>query len=124
MEAPEAIMICIDSSQWMNRLDRFYWYTLQLNCVRSYCVAKFKSNPKNAIGILKMGTRSERQKNIRPTSDLDQILDFLENNRVSGGGLSFFCGLQNCWYILQQLYPRNQKRILMFTGGYVFVDFA
>ncbi|XP_071707449.1 uncharacterized protein [Rutidosis leptorrhynchoides] len=117
MVAEEAIMICIDNSRWMTFFDNRYSFKLQLNCVRSYCRAKFKCNPKNVIGILTIGTE-DNDNLLEPTSDLDKILGHLKNGfRLGNGELYFSRGLRTSRMILERKYPSNQKRMLFFTGG-------
>ncbi|XP_071703811.1 uncharacterized protein [Rutidosis leptorrhynchoides] len=116
-------MICIDKSKYMEHLDNEYSYNLQLNCVRSYCRAKLKSNPKNVIGLVAMGGK---MKTFEPTSDLDiifrQLKYYLGARYVIGGELNFMSALISCGFELSN-YPDDKylKRIIFFLGGYVFV---
>ncbi|XP_071703672.1 26S proteasome non-ATPase regulatory subunit 4 homolog isoform X2 [Rutidosis leptorrhynchoides] len=72
MAAEEIMMICIDNSEYMRLYDP-YRFKLQLDCIRSYSDIKLKSNRKNEIGIVTMGTK-DTKKWLSPTSDLDIIL--------------------------------------------------
>ncbi|XP_071704004.1 uncharacterized protein [Rutidosis leptorrhynchoides] len=113
MAVEENIMICIDNSQSMMSLDTRYMYTLQLNCVRSYCRAKLKSNPKNAIGILPMGIMKSGYE-LQPTSDLNRILYHLESFRQHDGELLFSLAFHFSKRILELTYPEHPKRMLFF----------
>ncbi|XP_071702719.1 26S proteasome non-ATPase regulatory subunit 4 homolog isoform X2 [Rutidosis leptorrhynchoides] len=116
MGRKEAIIICMDNSEWMNR--NHYNYGLQLKCVRSYCRAKLKSNPENAIGIVTMGIGCGVCKLLKPTSDLDKILRHLHSIRISGAALlDILEAIDTSLLIFERDYPSNQKRILIFTGG-------
>ncbi|XP_071703991.1 26S proteasome non-ATPase regulatory subunit 4 homolog [Rutidosis leptorrhynchoides] len=114
----ETILICIDNSQWMK--SHVLSYALQLNCARSYCRAKLKSNPKNAIGILTLTLDIDNlaDKWLRPTSDVDKILSYLKTLQYSGlqGDLCFAKGI----LLIQNhltLKSIKLKRMLFFARG-------
>ncbi|XP_071701973.1 uncharacterized protein [Rutidosis leptorrhynchoides] len=114
----EAIVICIDNSEYMKHLDNRYSYNLQLNCVRSYCRAKFKSNPKNAIGLVAMGREMYP---FEPTCDLDKILHQIKHSLGAGseGGKLDFTGsvIESELILSDYSDDKYLKRIIIFVGG-------
>ncbi|XP_071695616.1 uncharacterized protein [Rutidosis leptorrhynchoides] len=113
-EENEITFICVDNSEWMLRPGSRY--NLQVNCVRSYCRAKLKSNLRNAIGIQAMGN-SEKTSMLEPTSDFDEIWTHLRCLRALGGGQLDFIARLNSVSDKLDRYPNNPKRIVFFIGG-------
>ncbi|XP_071734359.1 26S proteasome non-ATPase regulatory subunit 4 homolog [Rutidosis leptorrhynchoides] len=117
MVTEEYVMICIDTSYDMESLNPCR-YQFQLECARSYCQAKLKSNnQKSAIGIMTMGACAGANV-LNPTSDLDKVMHHLELPWFLGGCLDIIRSIHISLMVLRRYdAPSKRKRILLFTGG-------
>ncbi|XP_071703397.1 uncharacterized protein [Rutidosis leptorrhynchoides] len=108
-------MVCIDNSRWMKmKLDPVnYKYLLQSNCAKLYFRAKLKSNPKNAIGIVTMGSEHDIRE-LLPTSNVFEIMSHIKYGYRRGGDLNF---LEVLLFCLLPKFKGILKRILFFIGG-------
>ncbi|XP_071704203.1 26S proteasome non-ATPase regulatory subunit 4 homolog [Rutidosis leptorrhynchoides] len=117
----ESIMIARDNSGSIDH----HRYKFQILCIRSYCRAKLKSNPKNEIGLMTMGYTDKipaySDHMLYPTSDIKKILSCLHYTEpMLLGNLSFTRGLLSCYAGLDPLEPSNKlkrKRMLFLLEG-------
>ncbi|PWA79443.1 26S proteasome non-ATPase regulatory subunit 4 [Artemisia annua] len=118
----EAIMICIDTSDWMDstKSDSF---KEQLAAIELYCTKKIESHPETVVGISGMGERSFTHL-VRPTRELWRITGALYDATI-GGYLLLVEAIADaydvwfgCWD--KELGVHLPKRIAVFAGGPVY----
>ncbi|XP_055828296.1 26S proteasome non-ATPase regulatory subunit 4 homolog isoform X3 [Solanum dulcamara] len=118
----EAIMICIDNSEWMrngdypdDRFDAQCWAFI------SICGAKHLSNPENTVGALTMAGKGVRVL-VTPTSDFGEQLSCIRGLNI-GGEMNLAAGLQVAQMALKHRQNKTQQqRIILFAGSPVKQD--
>ncbi|XP_047166675.1 26S proteasome non-ATPase regulatory subunit 4 homolog isoform X2 [Vigna umbellata] len=113
----EAMMICIDNSEWMRNGDyapsRFQ---AQADAVNLICGAKTQSNPENTVGVLTMAGKGVRVL-VTPTSDLGKILACM-HGLETGGEMNLAAGIQVAQLALKHRQnKKQQQRIIVFAGS-------
>ncbi|GJW60875.1 dehydroascorbate reductase 2 [Tanacetum coccineum] len=120
----EAIMICIDTSGWMQNKEspRF---KQQADAIRFYCTQKFMSNPHTVVGIGGMGERCLTNL-ITPTRNIALIMSSLYDAKISGD-LLILDGVLHAhqvWFGCrgEELGVHLPKRMAVFAGGPVYYE--
>ncbi|KAG5614188.1 hypothetical protein H5410_014012 [Solanum commersonii] len=118
----EAVMICIDNSEWMRNGDysrnRF---DAQYSAFTSICGFKHLANPESTVGALTMAGKGVRVL-ITPTSDFGEMLS-CSNGLNIGGEMNLAAGLQVAQLALKHRQNKKQhQRIILFAGSPVKED--
>jgi len=118
----EAIMICIDNSDWMRNGD--YNPTRmqsQLDAVNVLCTSKLNANVENTAGVIACAGRTPKVL-VSLTSDVGSILTSLHDIKLEGS-LNFLSGLQVAQLALKYRQNKNQQqRIIFFVGSPIYDD--
>eukprot|EP00758_Cryptobia_borreli_P002627 Tbor_TRINITY_DN3168_c0_g1::TRINITY_DN3168_c0_g1_i1::g.14624::m.14624/K03029/PSMD4, RPN10; 26S proteasome regulatory subunit N10 len=119
---PEAIMMCIDSSEYMRNGDYFPSRMMATQDSASVILSsKLSSNPENTIGFMCMGGQSCTMRETL-TGDLERVMASLTKITI-GGKLHFTNAIQIATLALSyRSNPRSEKRILAFVGSPVVED--
>ncbi|XP_049395815.1 26S proteasome non-ATPase regulatory subunit 4 homolog [Solanum stenotomum] len=118
----EAVMICIDNSEWMRNGDysrnRF---DAQYSAFTSICGFKHLANPESTVGALTMAGKGVRVL-ITPTSDFGEMLSCINGLNI-GGEMNLAAGLQVAQLALKHRQSKKQhQRIILFAGSPVKED--
>ncbi|KAL6214913.1 hypothetical protein ACLB2K_014345 [Fragaria x ananassa] len=118
----EAIMICIDNSEYMRNEDyspsRFL---AQADAVNLICGMKTQDNPENTVGVLTMAGKAVRVLTT-PTSDIGKILKCTHGLEI-GGEMNIAGAIQVAQLALKHRQNKNQQqRIVVFAGSTVKND--
>jgi len=119
----EAVMICLDNSQWMRNGD-FCPTRLQAQseAVSSIADLKIKSNLETKVGVLSMaGHRIEVH--VSPTRDIGKIMNSIGKSIQPYGKCNFIGGMKTAQLALKKRVNKNQQqRIIVFVGSPVEDD--
>ncbi|CAD7922434.1 unnamed protein product [Amoebophrya sp. A25] len=113
----EAVMICIDNSEWSRNGDyapsRFDGQNEAANLVAGQ---RTGSNPETGVGLLTMaGERAEIH--LTPTTDLGAFISALSGMQIKGKS-DFVRGVQSATLALKHRQNKNQKqRVICFVGS-------
>jgi len=114
----EAILICVDNSEWMRNGDYHPTrFDAQLETVNYLASAKTQSNPETTVGFLSMaGKRIEVH--MTPTRNLGAIMTVLQKEVRIGGKANFLGALKTAQLALKNRQNKNQRqRVIMFVGS-------
>ncbi|GJR68991.1 dehydroascorbate reductase 2 [Tanacetum coccineum] len=120
----EAIMICIDTSDWMQNKEspRF---KQQADAIRFYCTQKFMSNPHTVVGISGMGEGCLTNL-ITPTRNIALIMSSLYDAKISDDLLILDGVLyaHQVWFGCrgEELGVHLPKRMAVFAGGPIYYE--
>uniref|UniRef100_M1C253 26S proteasome non-ATPase regulatory subunit 4 homolog n=1 Tax=Solanum tuberosum TaxID=4113 RepID=M1C253_SOLTU len=118
----EAVMICIDNSEWMRNGDysrnRF---DAQYSAFTSICGFKHLANPESTVGALTMAGKGVRVL-ITPTNDFGEMLSCINGLNI-GGEMNLAAGLQVAQLALKHRQNKKQhQKIILFAGSPVKED--
>jgi 26S proteasome regulatory subunit N10 len=113
----EAVVICVDNSDWTRNGD--YPPTrmaAQNEAVNYICSMKTQANEENAVGVLTMaGKRIDVI--MTPSRELGQIMSSIQTIEI-GGKSNFLAGLKTAQLCLKNRANKNQRqRIVLFVGS-------
>nr|AFP98793.1 putative multiubiquitin chain binding [Phaffia rhodozyma]AFP98798.1 putative multiubiquitin chain binding [Phaffia rhodozyma] len=118
--APEAVMLLIDSSEYMRNGDftptRF---EAQLDAISVIFNSKVNSNPENTVGVMTMGGAGGKGPEVlaTPTNDLGKILSALHKATI-GGESDLHTGIQVAQLALKHRQNKTQRqRIILLLGS-------
>lgn len=118
----EAVMICMDNSDWMRNGD-FLPTRLQAQneAVNSIAVSKTNSNMESTVGVMTMAKRV--QVLLTPSRDLGRLMNAIEEEVKCGGVCNFIAALKTASLALKNRQNKNQaQRIILFVGSPVEHD--
>jgi len=121
----EAVMICLDNSEYMrngdyepNRLDA---QNETINFISSH---KTQSNQESTVGFLSMAGR-RIETHMTPTRNLGAIMTSLQKGVKASGKANFIGGLKTAQLALKNRQNKNQRqRVILFVGSPVLDDVA
>nr|GEU36981.1 hypothetical protein [Tanacetum cinerariifolium] len=114
----EAIMICLDSGEWMEST-KSPMFKEQASAMQYYCKKKLKYNPRTIVGVCGSADFGINYFWIRPTRDLKMIMAAI-NDIMIGGHIRLFnaAGFAHSLLFHSHLVGKDmQKRIVVFAGG-------
>jgi len=118
----EAVMICMDNSDWMRNVD-FLPTRLQAQneTVNSIAANKTNSNMESTVGVLTMAKRV--QVLLTPSRDIGRLMNVIEEDVKCSGVSNFIAGLKTASLALKNRQNKNQaQRIILFVGSPVEHD--
>jgi len=118
----EAIIFCLDNSEWMRNGD--YSPTrmqAQIETAAYIASVKVQHNPETAVGVLSMaGKRIDVR--LTPTREVGDLLRAMDEIKIEGTS-NFLAGLKTAQLALKNRQNKNQKqRIILFVGSPMFSE--
>jgi len=121
----EAVMICLDNSEYMRNgdyePDRL---VAQNDTVKDISAHKTQSNQESTVGFLSMAGR-RIETHMTPSRNVGAIMTALQKEVKAGGKANFIGGLKTAQLALKNRQNKNQRqRVMMFVGSPVLDDVA
>jgi 26S proteasome regulatory subunit N10 len=113
----EAVMVCLDNSDYMRNGDyRPTRFEAQNETVNFIANAKIQGNPETTVGFLTMAGRVEVH--VNPNRSVGQIMTCLKEKVKISGEANFVAGLKVAQLALKNRQNKNQRqRVIMFVGS-------
>jgi len=118
----EAVIFCLDNSEWMRNGDYAPTRMQAQNETSAYIASvKVQHNPETAVGVLSMaGKRIDVR--LTPTREVGDLLRAMDEIKVEGTS-NFLAGLKTAQLALKNRQNKNQKqRIILFVGSPVSTE--
>jgi len=121
----EAVMICLDNSEYMRNgdyePDRL---VAQNDTVKDISAHKTQSNQESTVGFLSMAGR-RIETHMTPSRNVGAIMTALQTEVKASGKANFIGGLKTAQLALKNRQNKNQRqRVIMFVGSPVLDDVA
>ncbi|PWA61581.1 dehydroascorbate reductase 2 [Artemisia annua] len=114
-EVPESIMICLDTSNWMENTES-PMFKEQLEAIELYCDNIFKSNSETVVGVFGMADLNLHTM-IRPTKNIRAIKRAIDGAIIGGNLRLLPAATRAHFHWFSRYHTDLQKRIVFFAGG-------